>query len=66
MTIPWIIAGPGVEAGGLTSQVRIYDTTATVLWALGLPIPDDMAGAPVREAFGGGVEVECGLVEMGG
>lgn len=65
MTIPWIIAGPGVNAGlGLTTEVRIYDTTATVLWALGLPIPEDMAGKPVREAFGASVEVECGLIEV--
>jgi arylsulfatase A-like enzyme len=65
MTIPWIIAGPGVNAGlGLTTEVRIYDTTATVLWALGLPIPEDMAGTPVREAFGASVEVECGLLEV--
>jgi hypothetical protein len=65
MNIPWIIAGPGVNAGlGLTTKVRIYDTTATVLWALGLPIPEDMAGTPVREAFGASVEAECSLMEL--
>jgi hypothetical protein len=65
MNIPWIIAGPGVNAGlGLTTKVRIYDTTATVLWALGLPIPEDMAGTPVREAFNADVGVECGLTEV--
>jgi len=65
MTIPWIIAGPGVGTGlGLTTEVRIYDTAATVLWALGLPMPEDMAGTPVREAFGAGVEAECGLAEV--
>lgn len=64
MTIPWIIAGPGVNAGlGLSTEVRIYDTTATVLWALGLPIPEDMTGTPVREAFAAGVEVECRPLE---
>lgn len=64
MTIPWIIAGPGANSGlDLTTEVRVYDTTATVLWALGLPIPEDMAGTPVREAFGASVQVECGLVE---
>jgi hypothetical protein len=52
MTIPWIVAGPGVAAGRtLTSSVRIYDTTATALWVLGIPIPEDMDGRPVREAF---------------
>lgn len=52
MTIPWVVAGPGVAAGRtLTSSVHIYDTAATALWVLGLPIPDGMAGQPVREAF---------------
>lgn len=52
MTIPWIVAGPGVAAGRtLTSSIRIYDTTATALWVLGIPIPNDMDGHPVREAF---------------
>ncbi len=51
-TIPWIVAGPGVAAGRtLTSSVSICDTTATALWALGLPIPEGMDGHPVREAF---------------
>jgi arylsulfatase A-like enzyme len=52
ITIPWIVAGPGVAPGRtLTSTVRIYDTTATALWTLGIPIPDTMDGRPVREAF---------------
>jgi hypothetical protein len=52
-TIPWMVVGPGVAPGRtLTSQVRIFDTAATALWVLGLPIPDDMDGRPVREAFG--------------
>jgi len=52
ITIPWIVAGPGVAVGRrLTSPVRIYDTTATALWVLGIPLPDDMHGHPIREAF---------------
>jgi arylsulfatase A-like enzyme len=51
-TIPWIIVGPGVAGGRtLTSPIYVYDTTATALWALGVPLPDDMDGRPVREAF---------------
>jgi hypothetical protein len=51
-TIPWIVAGPGVASGRtLTRTVAIYDTTATALWVLGIPIPEDMDGRPVREAF---------------
>lgn len=53
MVIPWIIAGPGVIAGtNLVSGVSITDTAATVLWALNLPLSDDMVGQPVLEAFG--------------
>jgi len=52
MTIPWIVAGPGVATGRtLTSEVHIYDTAATALWVLGLPVPEGMTGRPVREAF---------------
>jgi arylsulfatase A-like enzyme len=65
MTIPWIIAGPGVIPGlELTSEVRVYDTTATALWALGLPIPEDMDGMPVVEAFDERIEAECQLMEV--
>jgi arylsulfatase A-like enzyme len=53
MTIPWLVAGPGVLPGTLLSApVTVYDTAATAAWALGLPLPADMAGRPVLEAFG--------------
>ncbi|HET7009634.1 MAG TPA: alkaline phosphatase family protein [Anaerolineales bacterium] len=53
MTIPWVIAGPGVVPGlALASPVRVFDTAATVLWALGIARPPDMDGTPVLEAFG--------------
>jgi phosphopentomutase len=52
-TIPWIVAGPGVIPGlSLQTPVRVFDTAATAAWALGLPLPGDMDGAPVLEAFG--------------
>ncbi|MBF8255819.1 MAG: Sulfatase protein [Anaerolineales bacterium] len=55
MTIPWIVAGPGVVAGTrLTSPITVYDTAATALWALGLSLPADIAGRPVVEAFAEG------------
>jgi arylsulfatase A-like enzyme len=55
MTIPWIVAGPGVVPGTrLLSPITVYDTAATALWALGLPLPSDLAGLPVEEAFGVG------------
>ncbi len=51
-TIPWIIAGPGVPAGGeLEAEIRTMDTAATALYLLGLDIPETWAGQPVLEAF---------------
>ncbi len=51
--IPWIIAGPGVVPGAdLGDSVSVADTAATVLWALGLPVPASDLGTPRLEAFG--------------
>jgi predicted AlkP superfamily pyrophosphatase or phosphodiesterase len=52
MTIPWIIAGPGVKHLVLFTQVNTTDTAATVAWALGLPLQPEWDGRPVLEAFG--------------
>ena len=52
MTIPWIIAGPGVRHAVLSTNVNTTDTAATTAWALGLPIQPDWDGRPVLEAFG--------------
>ena len=55
MTIPWIVAGPGVVPGSkLSRRVVVYDTAATAMWALGLDLPSDLDGRPVLEAFGEG------------
>ncbi len=51
-TIPWIMAGPGVrQAFAITVPVSICDTAPTAAWALGLPLPDDLDGRPLTEAF---------------
>lgn len=52
MTIPWIVAGPGVLHLVLATDISTTDTAATVAWALGLPIQPDWDGRPVLEAFG--------------
>lgn len=52
MTIPWIIAGPGVRHAVLPTNVNTTDTAATVAWVLGLPLPQEWDGLPVLEAFG--------------
>jgi len=52
VTIPWIALGglarPGVE---LAQPIMIYDTAATALAALGLPVPPQWQGRPVLEAL---------------
>ncbi len=52
-TIPWMVLGPGVRAGTSLAgaSIQIMDTTATALWALGIPTPADLDGRPVLEAF---------------
>jgi len=51
LTIPWVIAGPGVRTGPLAAQVRVYDTAPTAAVVLGLPIPEWMDGRPILEAL---------------
>ncbi len=51
--VPWLVAGPGVVPGtALSGPVSVADTAATVLWALGLPLPEQAVGRPVCQAFG--------------
>lgn len=51
-TIPWLAVGPRIKSGIiLTSTVYTYDTAATVLYALDLPIPEHWEGKPVLEIF---------------
>jgi arylsulfatase A-like enzyme len=51
-TIPWLAVGPGVPQGiTLTQPVNIYDTAATVLYALELPIPEMWDGQPILGIF---------------
>jgi predicted AlkP superfamily pyrophosphatase or phosphodiesterase len=51
-TIPWLAVGPGVPAGfTLYRPLNTYDTAATVLYALDLPIPETWDGQPVLEIF---------------
>ncbi len=47
----FLIAGPGVRRGERLPAVSILDVTPTLLWLAGLPVAEDMAGRPIREAF---------------
>ncbi len=51
--IPWIASGARVLRGDFDAPVRTTDTAATILAALGLPVPGEMTGRPVRQAMDG-------------
>jgi predicted AlkP superfamily pyrophosphatase or phosphodiesterase len=52
MLIPWIAWGKGVKkATPLTAPVTTYDTAATALWLLDIPVPAEVDGKPVPSAF---------------
>ncbi len=51
-TIFWLAVGPGVPPGiTLSTDVITYDTAATALYALNLPLPERWDGQPVLEIF---------------
>ncbi len=51
--IPWIVWGKGVrkQHAILKESIFTYDTAATVLWLLDVPLPARFDGEPVLEAF---------------
>ncbi len=50
--IPWIAWGKGAKHGfTITAPVVQYDTAATALWLLGVPVPENFWGRPVVSAF---------------
>lgn len=50
--IPWVAWGKGVKKDyTITASVVTYDTAATALWVLGIPIPEWFWGRPVTSAF---------------
>lgn len=51
MHIPWIAWGRGVSPGAISASIHTYDTAATALWLLGVPVPAQWEGRPVRSAF---------------
>lgn len=51
VTIPWIAWGRGVKASEIVTAVRTMDTASTVVWLLGLQVPEPWAGTPVVSAF---------------
>ena len=65
--IPWIAYGAGVRSNSeLMPGIRTFDTAATVLWALGVSVPEDWAGQPVVSAFEARRPVPVTAMEAGG
>jgi predicted AlkP superfamily phosphohydrolase/phosphomutase len=46
-----ILAGPMIREGHLLDGARIEDGVPTIMYGLGQPIPDDLDGRPLLEAF---------------
>lgn len=52
MTIPWLIAGPGIRKGyTIDSPVSLLDTAPTLARILGVPVYEDWEGRCVEEIF---------------
>lgn len=52
MLIPWVAWGKGVKKGfTITDKVTTYDSAATALWLLDVPLPAEFDGKPVTSAF---------------
>jgi predicted AlkP superfamily pyrophosphatase or phosphodiesterase len=50
--IPWVAFGKGVKKDfTITAAVVQYDTAATALWLLNVPLPESFWGRPVTSAF---------------
>jgi len=50
--IPWVAWGKGVKKNfSITAPVVQYDTAATALWLLNVPLPEHFWGRPVTSAF---------------
>lgn len=47
----FVLAGPGVRQGPTLAESMLWDLAPTILHYLGVPIPDDMDGTVLQEAF---------------
>jgi predicted AlkP superfamily pyrophosphatase or phosphodiesterase len=52
MTIPWVVAGPGIRRGHtISGTVSLLDTAPTIARLLGIAAPREWEGHPVEEIF---------------
>jgi predicted AlkP superfamily phosphohydrolase/phosphomutase len=47
----FLAAGPGIRRGAVMDGARLIDVAPTILYALGLPVPEDMDGRVLTEVF---------------
>lgn len=67
MLVPWIAWGKEVKKNfKITETVTTYDTAATALWLLGVPVPETFDGRPVTRAFSWQTEQLAAPVPIGG
>jgi predicted AlkP superfamily phosphohydrolase/phosphomutase len=60
----FIARGPGIRAGAQIGELSLVDIAPLLLYRLGLPVPEDMAGRLPAEIFEPGV-LEATPLEMG-
>jgi len=46
-----VLAGPGIKPGAQLEGASIVDLAPTILYTMGVPVPSDMDGRVLREAF---------------
>ena len=47
----FLAAGPAIRPGAVLRRITVHDVTPTILYALGLPVADDFAGAVRKNLF---------------
>jgi len=47
----FLAAGPGIRKGAVLDGAHLIDVAPTILYALGLPVPEDMDGRVLTEVF---------------
>jgi predicted AlkP superfamily pyrophosphatase or phosphodiesterase len=52
LTVPWLVAGPGIKKGyPIPAPVRIFDTAPTIAHLLGLAVPREWQGRAILEGL---------------
>jgi predicted AlkP superfamily pyrophosphatase or phosphodiesterase len=63
--IPWILTGPGIHAGQVSTPVNTYDTAVTLAWIFALDTPPCWTGRPVLAAFEPSAQIARTTMKLG-